>query len=69
MGVYFASASRDRTARLWSSDRVTPLRMYTGHLSDVNVSLSFPGGGCLTDEEIVCQVSSEFALPRYWECG
>lgn len=38
MGVYFASGSRDRTARLWSSDRVTPLRMYTGHLSDVNVS-------------------------------
>lgn len=45
MGVYFASASRDRTARLWTSDRVVPLRMYTGHLSDVNVghsSVYFP---------------------------
>lgn len=39
MGVYFATASRDRTARLWSTDRTTCLRVYAGHLSDVDVRL------------------------------
>lgn len=37
MGIYFATASRDRTARLWSTDRATSLRIYAGHLSDVDV--------------------------------
>ena len=37
MGIYFATASRDRTARLWSTDRTTALRIYAGHLSDVDV--------------------------------
>jgi len=36
MGVYFASASRDRTARLWSTERTSCLRVYAGHLSDVD---------------------------------
>ena len=40
MGVYFATASRDRTARLWSTDRTTALRIYAGHLSDVDVGPS-----------------------------
>jgi WD40 repeat protein len=40
MGVYFATASRDRTARLWSTDRTTALRIYAGHLSDVDVGSS-----------------------------
>ena len=40
MGIYFATASRDRTARLWSTDRTTALRIYAGHLSDVDVGLS-----------------------------
>jgi WD40 repeat protein len=40
LGAYFATASRDRTARLWVTDRVTPLRMFAGHLSDVDVSPS-----------------------------
>lgn len=40
MGVYFATASRDRTARLWSTDRASCLRIYAGHLSDVDVSVS-----------------------------
>lgn len=40
MGIYFATASRDRTARLWSTDRSTALRIYAGHLSDVDVSSS-----------------------------
>nr|CCA25505.1 transcription initiation factor TFIID subunit putati [Albugo laibachii Nc14] len=34
-GYYFASCSMDRTARLWSTDHITPLRIYAGHLSDV----------------------------------
>ncbi|CCI43782.1 unnamed protein product [Albugo candida] len=35
-GYYFASCSMDRTARLWSTDHITPLRIYAGHLSDVD---------------------------------
>ncbi|KAI0244369.1 Transcription initiation factor TFIID subunit 5 [Massospora cicadina] len=37
LGVYFASASHDRTARLWSCDHISPLRIFTGHSSDVDV--------------------------------
>ena len=39
-GHYFASCSHDRTARIWSMDRMQPLRMMAGHLSDVDVSVS-----------------------------
>ncbi|KAK6147983.1 hypothetical protein DH2020_018895 [Rehmannia glutinosa] len=35
-GHYFASASHDRTARIWSVDRIKPLRIMAGHLSDVD---------------------------------
>lgn len=45
MGVYFATASRDRTARLWSTDRTTALRIYAGHLSDVDVRASIYSKG------------------------
>ncbi|EFN55699.1 hypothetical protein CHLNCDRAFT_133982 [Chlorella variabilis] len=34
---YFASCGADRTARLWSTDRVQPLRLFVGHTSDVDV--------------------------------
>ena len=37
MGIYFTTASRDRTARLWSTDRTPTLRIYAGHSSDVDV--------------------------------
>jgi transcription initiation factor TFIID subunit 5 len=37
LGYYFATASHDRTARLWSTDHVFPLRIFAGHLSDVEV--------------------------------
>lgn len=33
-GYYFASAGSDSTARLWCTDRPTPLRVFTGHYSD-----------------------------------
>lgn len=38
VGHYFASSSHDRTARVWSMDRIQPLRIMAGHLSDVDVS-------------------------------
>ncbi|KAL3617649.1 Transcription initiation factor TFIID subunit 5 [Castilleja foliolosa] len=36
VGHYFASASHDRTARIWSMDRIQPLRVMAGHLADVD---------------------------------
>ncbi len=27
---------RDRTARLWSTDKIYPLRIFAGHLSDID---------------------------------
>lgn len=40
LGIYFATGSRDRTARLWNTERPNALRVFAGHLSDVDVSLS-----------------------------
>lgn len=40
-GHYFASCGHDRTARLWSMDHPQPLRVYSGHLSDVDVSIHY----------------------------
>ena len=37
-GYYFASCSHDRTARLWATDSYQPLRVFAGHISDVDVS-------------------------------
>lgn len=37
-GHYFASGSQDRTGRLWSVDHYQPLRLFVGHLSDIDVS-------------------------------
>jgi len=42
VGHYFASSSHDRTARIWSMDRIQPLRIMAGHLSDVDVSYCIP---------------------------
>lgn len=38
--VYFASASYDRTARLWATDLVYPLRIFAGHTAGVDVRTS-----------------------------
>jgi WD40 repeat protein len=37
LGVYVATGSHDRTARLWSLDRTFPLRIFAGHNQDVEV--------------------------------
>jgi WD40 repeat protein len=38
LGVYVATGSHDRTARLWSLDRTFPLRIFAGHNEDVEVA-------------------------------
>ncbi|KAG5225196.1 transcription initiation factor TFIID [Salix suchowensis] len=40
VGHYLASASHDRTARMWSMHGIQPLRIMVGHLSDVDVMLA-----------------------------
>lgn len=40
----FVTCSKDKTARLWSFDRVFPLRVYSGHQSDVNCVTFHPNG-------------------------
>ncbi|GMH79204.1 hypothetical protein TrST_g6985 [Triparma strigata] len=35
-GYFFASAGSDSTARLWTTDRTVPVRLFAGHLSHVN---------------------------------
>lgn len=47
LGFYFATASHDRTARLWSTDHVYPLRVFAGHLSDVNAVRFHPNANYL----------------------
>jgi len=37
LGYYFASASNDRTACVWNMKVHTPVRILSGHLSDVTV--------------------------------
>ena len=41
--VYFATASMDRTARLWSCDSVYPIRVFAGHNSAVDVRPNLKG--------------------------
>ena len=62
MGVYFATASRDRTARLWSTDRTTALRIYAGHLSDVDVSSSACSRGLLLKTLTVPELPSKLVV-------
>lgn len=40
----FATASHDRTARLWLTDRISPVRILAGHLSDVETVKFHPNG-------------------------
>lgn len=43
----FATASNDKTARLWSFERTYPLRVYCGHQCDVNSVKFHPNGSYL----------------------
>jgi transcription initiation factor TFIID subunit 5 len=43
----FATASKDATARLWSFDRLYPLRVYAGHHADVNCVRFHPNASYL----------------------
>jgi transcription initiation factor TFIID subunit 5 len=43
----FATSSKDGTSRLWSFDRLYPLRIYAGHNSDVNCVEFHPNGAYL----------------------
>ncbi|KAL0607057.1 LOW QUALITY PROTEIN: TAF5-like RNA polymerase II p300/CBP-associated factor-associated factor 65 kDa subunit 5L [Plecturocebus cupreus] len=45
--LYFASGSHDRTTRLWSFDRTYPLRIYAGHLADVDCVRFHPNSNYL----------------------
>jgi transcription initiation factor TFIID subunit 5 len=36
-GYYFATAGADRTAMLWSTDKMQPIRLFADSFSDVNV--------------------------------
>lgn len=40
-GYYFASAGSDATARLWTTDRPVPVRLFTGHTSNCVHSVKF----------------------------
>eukprot|EP00934_Nitzschia_sp_Nitz4_P004760 Nitzschia sp. Nitz4//scaffold41_size133979//89767//92943//NITZ4_003359-RA/size133979-processed-gene-0.260-mRNA-1//-1//CDS//3329551506//4750//frame0 len=40
-GYYFASAGGDATARLWTTDRPVPVRLFTGHTSNSVHSVEF----------------------------
>ena len=46
-GQYFASASADRTARVWVTERAQALRLLAGHHSDVSAVLWHPNGDLL----------------------
>lgn len=37
--LYVATGSHDRTAKLWSLDRIYPLRIFAGHFLDINVCI------------------------------
>jgi WD40 repeat protein len=43
----FSTSSKDATAKLWSFDRLYPLRVYCGHQSDVNCVKFHPNGSYL----------------------
>jgi transcription initiation factor TFIID subunit 5 len=40
-GQYFVSGSGDATGRIWSVEHINPMRILTGHLGDVEVTLPF----------------------------
>jgi transcription initiation factor TFIID subunit 5 len=43
-GHYFLSCGYDRVARVWSQEKIAPLRMFVGHDSDVDCGCFHPNG-------------------------
>lgn len=72
MGFYFVSGSHDRTARVWSTDHIQPIRILAGHLSDVDVRESVLIKVLvqiyvnLLLVVIVLQISSQWQLHSNW---
>lgn len=58
-GVYFASASKDGTALLWSTAHITPLRMFPGQNGDMECVRFHPNGSLLA-------TGSSDRLVRLW---
>lgn len=46
VGYHFASANQDKTGTVFATDRITPLRLLTGHVSDVT-TVSWHGNATL----------------------
>ena len=79
--LYFATASNDRTARLWKSDHIYPLRIFAGHFSDVNVIFKIINivfsiecmhiyinvFTIIIIMFIDCKISSKYQLYSYWK--
>jgi len=60
VGYYFATASHDRTARIWATPYTSPLRILAGHLADVTSVRFHP------NVNYVATGSSDKSL-RLWE--
>ncbi|XP_047350108.1 transcription initiation factor TFIID subunit 5 isoform X2 [Vespa velutina] len=60
-GYYFATASHDKTARLWVTDCHQPLRIFAGHYSDVDVVQFHP------NSNYIATGSSDMTV-RLWDC-
>ena len=60
LGQYFASASADRTARVWVTERAQSLRLLSGHHSDVSTVVWHPNG------DLVASASDDRTI-RLWD--
>lgn len=41
-GLYFVSASKDKFAKLWTTESTKPARIFIGHKNDVEVAIFHP---------------------------
>jgi len=60
-GYYFASCGHDKTARLWTTDQSHSLRIFVGHVSDVDCVAFHP------NSNYVASGSSDRSV-RLWDC-
>jgi transcription initiation factor TFIID subunit 5 len=61
MGYYFASCGHDKTARLWTTEQASPLRLFQGHFSDIDCLSFHP------NSNYIGTGSSDRAV-RLWDC-